>query len=132
MPAPGRTGIEQGFGNWQWSSQADRGQQQMVVSQPQPFCKPSQILGEAVGAVGQMTILLSRCQVVPLHETGVDPLTHRRLSQGRHRRRLAKHDGGVPGGKVPDGGATCPPLDLSPTFYFLPSASPVIRVLPYA
>ncbi len=105
-PAPGRTGAERGFGNRQWSSQAGMGQQQMVVSQRQPhlFFKPSQILGEAVGTAGQTTILLSLGQVIPFHKTGVDPLTHRRLGQsGRHRRLLAKHDGGVHGGNAPAG-----------------------------
>ncbi len=57
----------------------------MGVSQGQPqlFFKPSQILGEAVGAAGQTTILLSLGQGIPFHKTGVNPLTHRRLGQSR-------------------------------------------------
>ena len=85
---------------------AGMGQNQMVASQGQPhWCfKPSQILGEAVRAAGQTTILLSLRQVVPLDEARVDPPTDRRLGQpGRTGRRIAKHDLGVDRGDAPAG-----------------------------
>jgi len=67
----------------------------MVVGQRQPqlFFKPTQVLGKAVGPTGQPAVLLPLGEVIPLNETGINPVADRRVAQpGRDRRRVTKDD----------------------------------------